>query len=165
MLDVGHKALDAEKDSLKKRLKKVYDAWETDRYTDEEFDTRKAKHEGRLKEIDAELTQLNQSEDNIEEQVDLILELMETMQNQWFTLNFAKKVSILGILAREIVLGKNGKDKPLIMWDLPWKAIYAIGSGSNMQGWYTLFAHIRTFLATPGEKNKLRQLKIILDGI
>ena len=130
------KALQAEKGSLKGRLKKVYDAWETNRYTDEEFDTRKAKHEGRIKEIEAELVQLNLNEDNIEGQVALILELMETMQNQWFTYDYAKKASILRILAKELIFGKDGKNKPLIIWELPWKALYAIGSGSNMQGWY-----------------------------
>ncbi len=130
------KALHADKDSLKRRLKKIYDAWETERYTDEEFDVRKAKHEGRIKEIDAELVQLSQNEDNIEEQIDLILELMETMQNQWVTLYFAKKASILGILAKEIVFGKDGKNKPLIIWELPWNAFYDLDSSSNMQGWH-----------------------------
>ena len=123
-------------DSLKRRLKKVYDGWETDRYTDEEFDARKAKYEGRQKELDAELAHLKKDEDNIEEQVDLILELTQTLNFNWFSYDFAKKTAILKLMSKEIIFGKEGKDKPLIIWELPWNALFAVGTGSNMEGWH-----------------------------
>ena len=71
---------------------------------------------------------------------------METIQNQWFTYDYAKKASILGILAKKIIFGRDGKNKPLIIWELPWNALYELGSGSNMQGWYTTETKFRTFL-------------------
>lgn len=58
------------------------------------------------------------------------------MQNQWFSLDFDKKVSILDVLAEQITLEEGGSGKPIIMWDLPWNAIHKISSGSDMQGWY-----------------------------
>ena len=39
-------------------------------------------------------------------------------------------------MSKEIVFGKEGKDKPLIIWELPWNALFAIGTGSNMEGWH-----------------------------
>ncbi len=87
-------------------------------------------------EIEAELAKMSLSGDDLQEQVELILELMETMQYQWFTLDYAKKVSILDVLAKKVTLEESGTGKPLIEWDLPWKTIHQISSSSNMSMWY-----------------------------
>jgi hypothetical protein len=86
--------------------------------------------------VESQIAQWKLSEDEIQKQVDLILELMENLQNKWFSFDFAKKSAILAVLAEQVILNKKQKNKPLIMWELPWKAIHAVASGSNMQGWY-----------------------------
>jgi hypothetical protein len=87
---------------------------------------------------------MNLASEDLLEQVELILELMETMQNQWFDLDYAKKVSILGVLAEKVTLEKDGSGKPFIEWELPWKAIHQISSSSNMQMWYAQLDIYRT---------------------
>ena len=92
--------------------------------------------ERRKTEIDNEIELLSQKSTSTEEEIELSLELMERMQNQWITLDFSKKAEILGILTKEISLGKDGKDKPLITWELPWAALYEIGRSSKLGEWH-----------------------------
>ena len=90
---------------------------------------------------------------------------MQTLNFNWFNYDYAKKTSILKLMSKEIIFGTDGKDKPLIIWELPWNALHAVGTGSNMEGWHAQRFHIGTFLVVPGEKNRLIQLKIILEGV
>jgi len=39
-------------------------------------------------------------------------------------------------MSKEIIFRKDGKNKPLIIWKLPWNALYALGIGSNMDAWH-----------------------------
>lgn len=67
------------------------------------------------------------------------------------------------ILSKEIILGKDGKDNPLIMWELPWEALFKIGSGSNVQEWHPWLDEFRTFLSSVDIELKLRRLQVILN--
>jgi predicted RNase H-like nuclease (RuvC/YqgF family) len=128
--------LEKEKKDVEAKIERVEDAYEEGKYTLERFEARIEKHESRLKEIESQLAQLNLASDDLQDQVELILELMEAMQNQWFTLDYAQKVSTLDVLAEKVTLEEGGTSKPLIIWDLPWKAIHQIGSSSNISMWY-----------------------------
>ena len=92
-------------------------------------------HENRLEEIEHELSVISHKDEDINEQIELSLELMQTLQYQWASLDLSKKAEALGILTQKITLGKNGKDKPLIIWELPWNALFKIGKGSKLDGW------------------------------
>lgn len=127
--------LEKEIEVVEAKKDRVDDAYEEGKYTLEKFEMRMKKHDDRLNDIKSQLAQINLAGEDLKDQVDLILELMETMQNQWDTLDFAKKTSILDVLAEKITLEEGGTGKPLIIWDLPWKAIVEISSGSNINLW------------------------------
>jgi hypothetical protein len=87
---------------------------------------------------------------------------MGTHNSNWFSYDFAKKTSILKLMSKEIIFGKDGKDKPLIIWELPWNTLYALDTGSNMKAWHAQRFHIGTFLTVPWEKAKLQELRLFL---
>ena len=115
-----------------------------------------------LKEIKSQLTQMNLASENLQDQVELILELVETMQNQWVTLDYAKKVSILDILAEKVTLEEGGTGVPLIKWEQPWNAIHKIGSDSNMSMWHPWLDEFRTFLSAEDMQLKIKRLQVLL---
>ena len=108
------------------------------------------------------MSHLNQDEDNIEEQVDLILELMQTLNFNWLSYDFAKKTSILNLMSKGIVFGKESKDNPLIIWELPWNVLYALSTGSNMEGWHAQRFDIGTFLCHKNAISGLNRLRMML---
>ncbi len=128
--------LEKEKEAVDARIERVEDAYEDGKYTLEKLESKMKKHKSRLNEIEAELARMNLASEDLQDQVELILELVETMQNQWVTLDYAKKASILDVLAEKVTLEEGGTGKPFIEWELPWKAILQISSSSNMSMWY-----------------------------
>ena len=68
-------------------------------------------------------------------------------------------------MTKKITLGKNGKNRPEIQWDIPWSFFYKIGSrgpteiGSIEQGWYAQEDFSRTF---KNIKSKAEKLEVVL---
>jgi hypothetical protein len=55
-----------------------------------------------------------------------------------------------------------GQGLPLIIWELPWKAIHKIGSGSNISIWYTTETKFRTFLLSVIQAGKVNELRTLV---
>lgn len=69
----------------------------------------KQKHEIRAQDIKAEINQLNAKKIISKEELELSLELMQTMQNQWINLDIAKKTDICVYSQKKSYLEKMGK--------------------------------------------------------
>ena len=60
------------------------------------------------------------------------IELIKTLSEKWATLSIEEKAEVLHIMTKRIVLGKNGKDKPEIVWNKPWDALIKIYPTENI---------------------------------
>ena len=98
-----------------------------------------------LKEIESvenELEELQDSDLSIEDEIEITIDIMSRLQEKWTTLSIKDKAEVLRIMAKKITLGKDGKNKPEIQWDMPWSFFYKVGSrgpneiGSIEQGWH-----------------------------
>ncbi len=128
--------LKQEQNQIKEKLRKLLDGWEDEIIDDETYKTRVQQHKNRQKEIELLMKQISMNSDEVEGQINLTLELIENLGFQWFTLKNEQKAEVLKIMTEKIVLGKNGKDKPLIIWDLPWSLLFEMGTGSTVSSWY-----------------------------
>ena len=94
-------SLKREMTNVKAKISRVYDAYEDGSYSTEIFESRKKKHENRFKEIEHGLSSISRKDEDISEQIELSLELMQSMQNQWVNLDLFKKAKALGILTKK----------------------------------------------------------------
>jgi len=152
------KNLEEEKAQLKARIDKLIDGWELGKISDERYEERVKIHEERQKEVDAQIKQLSENPTDIEEEIEISLELVDLIQNQWFTLEKATKAEILAILAEKVEFGNGGKDKVTIIWEKPWDMLYQINFGSKVERWYPQLYFYRTHRATHSIKPQIDRL-------
>jgi hypothetical protein len=46
-----------------------------------------------------------------------------------------------------MTLGKKGKDKPLIIWELPWEGFFNSSSSSKVEYWQAYLHEFRTHIS------------------
>ena len=129
--DLGAKV----KKDLEKKLKKLEERKKQlsimradNEFTKEEYLEARNETLDEINALQKQIKEIESSSTNIEDEIEITIGLLKMLPDKWSEYTIKEKAELLQIMTKKIVLGENGKNKPVITWEKPWDMIIKLNT-------------------------------------